>query len=81
MVHGGHKFFNDKASYDGCQIALTLHFACKDFDIMIWKEENNRAYGQDRVNCYNPSYQPHIKIWPYNALLGPVHLDLAAWKY
>lgn len=46
MVHGGHKLFNDKASYNGCQVALTLHFACKDFNIMICKEENsNRGYG------------------------------------
>lgn len=57
MVHGGHKFFNDKASYNGCQIAFTLHFACKGFNIMIWKEGNsNRGYGWHRVNCYNPSH-------------------------
>ena len=35
MVHGGDKFLNNKASYNGCQITLALHFACKDFNIMI----------------------------------------------
>lgn len=43
MVHGGHKFLDNKASYNGCQITLTLHFACKDFNIMIYKEEDKNT--------------------------------------
>lgn len=40
MVHGGHKFLDDEASYDGRQITLALHFAGEGFNVMVWKEES-----------------------------------------
>lgn len=73
MVHGGHKFLNDEASYDGRQITLALHFAGEDFNVMVWKEES--------ISEREPPPSASHQHWPPNALLGPVQPDLAANQY